>query len=260
MILYKYVTRKRAEKFFKKPTVRFTPPPALNDPYELSSSYYESLDNHYADDHHSLRRLMLSDGYGILSLSRSPNNALMWSHYGTGTIRSKPKGISLRAEKDNAHGGFVIGIDIDQSGLNDSRINIVPAKFGSVIYTKTKPIHDFASSEDNIILDSRQCSFSPQHLEAIQRYFLYKSIDWSYEQEVRVVRNIHRLRLNNQISNEFLELDRSTIKEFYIGAAQCYDKKDENYYKRKILKSFPGCNVFQCTHDIRSWDVLTKKI
>ena len=58
----------------------------------------------------------------ILSLTRTPLNALMWAHYG------------------EEHKGFVIGYDVDDQFFKCKTNNLIPIQQGNVIYTKTKPI------------------------------------------------------------------------------------------------------------------------
>ncbi|WP_455852551.1 DUF2971 domain-containing protein [Pantoea endophytica] len=250
MILYKYLNSKTAEGVIKKPTVKFSKSSSFNDPLELTSIYY---DIETPDNDRAINLIAASESYGILSLTRNPLNPLMWAHYASGKKVIRKDTIELDS-KNNSHAGIVIGIDANLAGFNCSRSNVIPAKFGSVIYTATKPTTIYEHSQNNQLYNGLQFIFNPEILEALQRTFLYKSFHWSYEEEVRVVRNIGRTIPPNLIQS----VDNNSIKEIYIGIR---NSRNIDYLKmmaRKIKKHLPHCTVFVCTYDDKSWD-LTKK-
>jgi hypothetical protein len=253
------VNLETALKIILNPTVKFTQPFDLNDPFEITTLFYESNNRSYLSEENSSNYLTLSMSYGILSLSRTPLNSLMWAHYARGERMKCGNGIVL-GEKNTAHGGMVIGIDVNEAGLNNESYNIIPAKFGSVIYTTTKPTHSFSNSENHSITEGMQCNFDARYLEALQRIFLYKASHWSYEEEVRVVRNINRMPLERYKGNNIYEIDKESIKEIYIGSAHSfYDESKKTLYD-KIKLSIPSCKIFLCNTKGKNWDINAEEL
>lgn len=243
MILYKYVDSKTAELIIKNSTFKFSKPSSLNDPFELTSLHYASDSE---DEDQAIRFIAASMSYGILSLTRNPLNPLMWAHYGKGEKLEGGRGISL--DRDNgSHAGFVFGIDADEAGLNENSSNVIPAKFGSVIYASTKPRSPFDNSENHMFYEGLQFAFNPNILEALQRTFLYKPAYWSYEEEVRVVRNVHRIK------HEIQDVDRLSIKEIYLGFRNSFNKDYLIKKKEEFTASFPKCKIYVCGFDKSEW-------
>lgn len=244
MILYKYVDLNTALLIIKNSTLKFSKASTLNDPFELTSLHYGTLEQY---ENQTLKFYAACMSYGILSLTRNPLNPLMWAHYCKGEKFPDERGISL--DEDNAsHAGIVFGIDMDKAGLNDDVLNVIPAKFGSVIYASTKPSFPFKNSENHNFFEGLQFNFDPSQLEALQRTFLYKPAYWSYEEEVRVVRNISCNR--EQIQN----IDRESIKEAYVGIRNAYNKKYLKTIKAELIESFPECQIYVCGFDIQQWN------
>lgn len=253
MILYKYVDLCTGMKIVRNPSVKFTHPYNLNDPFEITSSFYESDTRFYSHEDNYIKHHKLSVSYGILSLSRAPLNPLMWAHYSRGKRQASSKSIHL-GEKNTAHGGLVIGIDADEAGLNHEASNIIPAKFGSVIYTSTKPVSRFNNSEDVSINEGIITCFNSNCLEALQRIFLYKSKDWSYEEEVRVVRNIARAE-KKEYRQEIQAIEKDSIKEIYIGSIHSYPPESASIIYSEINKNLPSCKVLLCNTEGKGWDI-----
>jgi len=247
MILYKYTDIKTANLILKNATLKFSRAASLNDPFELSGMHYQKNATWSNDDRYEAVALF----YGILSLTRNPLNPLMWAHYAKG--KKAPNNDILCLDYDNnSHAGLVFGIDVEQAQLNSLDLNYLPAKYGSVIYTSTKPINPFENS-DNWNALQIDFKFNPDYLEALQRIFLYKSSHWSYEEEVRVVRN-----MLYSASGEIVSFDRSSFKEVYIGIRNAKDKKYLNSMRRKIKKYLPDCIIYVCDYDPAEWTL--KKI
>lgn len=100
------------------------------------------------------------DGHGVISLTESPDNLLMWSHY---------------AED---HQGVVIELDIDQSDpfqlFNVAHIaTSSDAMFDKVNYRKKRPY-------DGLFL-------AASIQEIAKHYYLTKSDEWMYEKEWRYI-------------------------------------------------------------------------
>ncbi|MFM5095678.1 DUF2971 domain-containing protein [Aeromonas rivipollensis] len=90
-------------------------------------------------------------GLGVLSLSRTANNILMWFHYA-----------------DN-HRGFVVEFKYDMDILSSKAHRLESLFPTPVEYETSRPIHKMSEQFDPI------------------KHFLTKSIDWQYEQEERVI-------------------------------------------------------------------------
>ena len=106
----------------------------------------------------------------VLCLTRSPTNGLMWAHYAQG------------------HRGAVIELDVEKAGFMKEEENLVPAQFGSVVYSSRRPNHAYASSVAEGIEVGGTHRFVIGQYEKWQRLFLTKPLVWSYEEEVRIVK------------------------------------------------------------------------
>ncbi|EMF04575.1 hypothetical protein F518_17350 [Serratia marcescens VGH107] len=243
MILYKYVDSDTAELIIQKSTLKFSKASSLNDPFELTGLHYGSKEQYKEQ---LLKFVAASMSYGILSLTRTPMNPLMWAHYGKGKNHDDKKGILL--DKDNnSHAGVVFGIDANEAELNDEDLNVIPAKYGSVIYASTKPHTPYINSENHNFFEGMQFEFNPDILEALHRTFLYKPAYWAYEEEVRVVRNISRFR------TEIQSIKKTSIKEVYIGIRNAFKHDYLVTMRQKIKESLPCCHVYVCFFDIYEW-------
>lgn len=244
MILYKYVDLKTANLIFKHSTVKFSKPTSFNDPLELTSLFYDSMESRNTQ---RTKHIAASDSYGILSLTRTPLNPLMWAHYSKGKKYSVKDVIELD-HNNNSHAGIAFGIDVELAGFNNTACNLIPAKYGNVIYTSTKPKHPYENSEYLSLYEGEEYSFKPELLEMLQRVFLYKSAHWSYEEEVRVVRNVCC-----EPFNEIQQLNRSCFKEVYIGIRNFRNKIYLTHMKRRIKKAFPDAIPYICSFDNSEW-------
>lgn len=259
MILYKYVDLETARKILANKTVRFTHTHDLNDPFEATCLLYENETRNYHDRENYFNHIKISMSYGILSLSRSALNPLMWAHYGWGKKLPHNNGIYL-GESNKSHGGMVIGIDIDKAGFNNESWNVLPAKFGNVIYTTTKPTNVFSESQSYDLFEGAQYSYDPKLLEALQRVFLYKSSAWSYEEEVRVVRNILKNPLQDFGYRGIQEIPSDSIMEVYIGCGHSHDEKNVTAFYEEIKAYIPSCKIFLCNTRGTTWDINFEEI
>lgn len=129
MKLYKYTTLDAAVKIVENQQIHFARMSDFNDPFEGAFvDSPEDLKGFEADSYPFLLREGIINNFVILSLTRSPFNSLMWAHYG------------------NAHSGCVIEIDVDKAGFNDANLCSVPADYGDIIYTTSKPNYEKAKS------------------------------------------------------------------------------------------------------------------
>jgi hypothetical protein len=182
MILYKYVPPERID-ILSTGHVAFPPPWLFNDPFEASPVYAADASEAIAlfeeyrpvraqltaeqeralqaridaiQNAHGLRRIMLEQAarsVGVLSLSATNDNLLMWAHY------------------TEQHTGFVIGFDTAQDGWAESGLlNGPPGEPSEIVYSDTRP------APVNIT------DTTPEHI------WYMKSSEWKYEQEWRVTR------------------------------------------------------------------------
>jgi hypothetical protein len=92
--------------------------------------------------------------YGVLSLSESCDNILMWSHYA------------------NNHKGMCIGYNVN----SDCAEHIQPVEYGKYCKIKTSLVY-------NYIFDSK----TNYEKDIINKYFFTKAKDWEYEKEWRML-------------------------------------------------------------------------
>lgn len=125
MLLYKYAPFASRKKILETNTIGFSQPEFFNDPFDLPAypvgepvePIGETARKAYAE---SMPRFIemnraWAETSGILSLTRTPTNSLMWAHYA------------------QSHEGLVLGIDVVKCGLTDPDRNLIPAQFGSVV-------------------------------------------------------------------------------------------------------------------------------
>lgn len=175
MILYKYVSFNTAVSIIENSSLGFSCADDLNDPFEATAIRLNVTGDMPERVAFNAVRSRISRRFGILSLTRAPLNPLMWSHYG------------------NDHRGVVIGIDVCKAGFNCLDRNVIPATLGDIIYTNTKPAHKLPEvTADRLVTIGEEVNcFHDNDFELFKRAFLYKSLHWGYEEEVRVVKNVY---------------------------------------------------------------------
>ncbi len=163
-------------------TLSFTKAMDFNDVFEMDAIHnYTSIVNDigmmvslFETDHGTLS-LAIDRSYGVLSLTRNPVNNLMWSHYA------------------DEHRGVVLGFDVEEAGFCCENKNVVPANLGDIIYTKTVPNRLGNNSTFKRLSYYRSVTSSSQESYDFFKYaYLFKGIDWAYEEEIRVVKKIDR--------------------------------------------------------------------
>ncbi|WP_432745900.1 DUF2971 domain-containing protein [Methylobacter sp. G7] len=240
-MLYKYLPAKRLD-VLKSLKIRFTQLRALNDPFEAlplintnseteafieqmeldaqdlwknqfpeeqSPENYETLQNTIGNLKIDILERMSPSSIGvkvvdminpkilILSLSKTFSNLLMWSHYA-----------------DN-HKGFVIGFDESHE----------------FFYRKD---HRGANTSPNKVSYTTQRSVTHQSdYDSYEKILCEKSINWAYEEEVRIFRSFKkdtRICSGNDEAGYpiyLFELPKECIKSVYIGANAQPDLKNE---------------------------------
>ena len=245
-----------AKSILENKSIGFSKPDTFNDPYELKAAYPSTGDNpldFFADQIRSTaKQFIWSDTSGILCLTRNPLNALMWSHYG------------------DEHRGVVLGIDAEKAGFLDVERCLVPAQFGNVIYSHTRPMHSLIASETtNPILVGHTQHYPAGREEKVQRTFLQKPACWGYEEEVSVVKCLSDSDNGINKSGTFSELAQpnktlycyklpdGAVKEIYWGIRNpslksIHAAKAGLHYYRELC---PEILVSACRLSRNTWNI-----
>jgi hypothetical protein len=173
VVLYKYVSFKTALDIIENNSIAFSCIEDLNDPFECTALGFSDGEMSASMVTNAYRN-RFSRNYALLSLTREPLNPLMWAHYG------------------DSHQGVAIGIDVEKAGLTCTQSSIIPAQYGEVIYTASKPksVNFENSTEELMNIGKDATCFNSDFYNITKRAFLYKSSEWSYEEEVRVVKRL----------------------------------------------------------------------
>lgn len=265
MILYKYMSFEAAKAIIDNESIGFSCLEDLNDPFECTafgfSGNNESLVTASVATNACKNRF--SRNYGVLSLTRQPLNSLMWSHYG------------------DEHQGVVLGIDVDIAGFSNLQGCIIPSQYGEVIYSATKPHKDLPIiSEEKLMSIGRDLKFDFDTFNLVKRAFLYKSIEWSYEEEVRVVKKISEIPFGYHTTQGrycewtkisvagrplyCLDMPVASIKEIYLGRHIYKNVKKKEAPTEKELKYIltnwgkMDVKLMQCDPDVYSWKLMAK--
>lgn len=246
-MLFKYLPPARID-VLERLQIRFTQPSALNDPFESAIL----VD---ASSHHDIRRMVtgfrrnaegegliptnegeekileqaiaeleahvesllipstvgkqmvefLDCAQGVLSLSRTPDSLLMWSHY------------------TDSHKGFVLGLDENHDFFT------MPDGAGR----ETKP--------HSVVYTTRRQTAQVGRGDFYTQVLCYKSLEWAYEQEVRIFRAFGRnqgdFAKNERKDVKLFNVPADCIKEIYFGA------NIENDLVNRILSAAEGHNL-----------------
>jgi hypothetical protein len=241
MEIYKYVDESRVEDILIHRTIRFTQPSCLNDPFDCVPAIIEEHPHDavqrsisritkelhgrglnkqeiekfkwrqigkFASSNNGLFQISKDavrknfDTIGILSLSKTNHNILMWSHYA------------------NSHRGFVIEFDYSNEFFKqreNDRLDCGILK--DVIYEIKRPVFDIPKKEvDKDVL-------------------FVKNENWSYEKEVRIIRELKNAFKSIPDPNGDIFLftfDAAAIKSIIIGMNS---RKSDIEMIKKILKS-----------------------
>ncbi len=265
MILYKYMSFEAARKVLDASSIGFSCLEDFNDPFECTAFGFK-------DDNESIVTARISTNacknrfsrnYGVLSLTRQPLNSLMWSHYG------------------DEHRGVVIGFDTEIAGFSDVNKFIIPSQYGEIVYSATKPHKNLPIiSEDELISIGGSIGFDSNTFNLVKRAFLYKSLEWAYEEEVRVVKNISQLPFTYHGQqgkyNEWskitisgrplycLDIPAASIKEIYLGHNIYKNVTRKNILSDIELKETlrlwgqKDISLIQCETDIHTWNLETR--
>lgn len=258
MILYKYCGFDAGKKIIENNTIGFRQPHFFNDPFESAASYPrketgDPLEDFVTEQRHQFKKQIWTTNYAVLSLTRSPLNPLMWAHYA------------------KSHQGFVVGLDVNIEDFTSEQKNAVPIQFGNVIYTESKPTHEYLTKFKIGIEVGTTVHFVPEQLEKLQRVFLYKPMCWSYEEEVRIVKCIHGVKEGKPTeSGRFeviqskdgldlfvMKLPQETIKEIYLGIRNTHLREHDSVFRFRdtVARIHPNCKVFGCRVGKTAWEI-----
>lgn len=224
---YKYLPISRLT-YLENELLRFTQPADLNDPFEClpKKPSYEEFNNlidslipkntdkhkeqkirtefnsNYLDEFYKTQSDKVNEDIGIFSLSKNWKNSLMWAHY------------------TESHKGFCLGFDSNHIFFTNylSEVENIYKAIKDVIYSEKRV-------EIPMILGQEKLNYEP---------YITKSLDWSYEEEIRIVSDL-KYRETSKKCNPFdiylFKVPHSAIKEIILGA----NIELEN---EKILRSF----------------------
>lgn len=220
MKLYKYTTLDAAVKIIEGEAIHFARMSDFNDPFEgPMPESPKDLDQFQEDIYPIMFKRNICDNFVVLSLTRTPFNPLMWSHYG------------------GAYTGCVIEIDTEKAGFNDENLCAVPAQYGDIIYTTQPPEYQYAQA----IIDKNYtpyAKFSPASYLSLRSAFLYKHTSWAYEEEVRIVKY-----LNTQTRERSIQC-RNSEGTWSIKAKPSYQYKNGKDGKRTSFQIDDFLNLF----------------
>lgn len=177
MTLYKYVGFEAGLKILQNNTLGFAYLDDFNDPFELTGLIGSEADLQWF---YSTMRPVISRKFAILCLTSNPLNPLMWSHYG------------------ESYKGMVIGIDVDKAGLGNSEEFFIPYTSGKITYKGMGERTVCELLDESIIRNILGQSLSKIDRDLIANALLLKGEKWSYEEEVRVVKEIQALNVNKR--------------------------------------------------------------
>ena len=164
---YKYMPYSTLLKFLNDPCLRVTPSHCQNDPFEFgfSSSNLGELNNESGSIELGTKLEEFAKLHGIISLTTSYENILMWSSYA------------------DSHRGAVIEVLIDDKKphslfINSTGPNLPPFKYQDFMFDKVsyKSIRGFKKVDNETDL-----------FEMRRHYYFTKSDQWKFEEEYRFI-------------------------------------------------------------------------
>ena len=221
MILYKYTSLETAQKILENALIGFSRPSFFNDPFDKPVAtpvpYDNPIDGKFSGIRAQIKSQIWEKNTAILSLTRSPTNPLMWAHY------------------SDRHRGAVLEINTHDAGFTDIKSNMIPAQFGSVIYSRSRPPGPYYSTFNESVEVGGTHHFVPDHYEKWQRLFLTKPLEWAYEEEVRIAKCLKGLESQGSSSNESGDC---IIEEFDDRPLHCF-----GFPRNAITKVFIGARA-----------------
>jgi len=186
--------------------------PELDDSFrEFTNEYLESIKSGKLDLYNDAYN-RINKEIGIFSLSKNWNNTLMWSHY------------------TDSHKGVCIGFNSEDEYFK-RQINTDGTKFkliADVVYSESR-------AKIPMILGQQRPLLKP---------YLTKSLDWKYEEEVRMLSTLNlsdKILPNIPVDINLFKIPHTIIKEIILGAR--ISENDVSTIKVFCKKN--GINLYQ---------------
>lgn len=233
MSLYKYVTVNTLKKVIAG-SIRFSQPGSFNDPYELLPEIY--VDPNRAEENQAEFRFCL------LSERRTPAIGLLEDDFLSDHCNDikarefreeldKKIGILCLSKNENSllmwahyaqeYAGAKIEFDETHEFFQGQQ---------AVTYTKNRPKLDFFALADGGLIPVAE--------------FCFKSEDWAYEREIRVVRNLHDCRkvVNHPPHSIFVgDIPLEAIKSVTFGERMALD--DQKFVLNELAETHVAINL-----------------
>lgn len=248
MLVYKYLHSDRID-VLENSNIRFTQAEALNDPFESMPSFAKFRTNtanavrakfkeqfgmdisppQLADtlgplniEIDNLQR-NFSQTMGMLSLTTTKKNRLMWAHYA------------------DSHRGFVIGLDgydvFFKEGSHKSGLGLKKVKYSA--------IREEAFPDSNALEIQNVSPTNEEIQKGLEIFFFTKSIDWKYEEEYRIYAGTKYADTVKSVNGEDIYLFNfppKCVKEIIFGYRMSANNCDlitnlakQKYSKAKLL-------------------------
>jgi len=236
MSVYKYLSSDVFKYIFENNTLRFSSPLDFNDPFELKPHIKEIIDtekdmvvnivssflNETQQAHKFYDNIIdsLSKDIGILCLSGTNANLVMWGHYA------------------NNHKGIVVEFDKNHSFFSNSTELELLHKLKQVIYADTRPT---VSSDE---------WYS-------EKIFLTKSKYWKYEDEYRM--SILLDKFDNSDKKYNIKFPPKIIKSIYIGCKTSI-KDIEYIKNLKTQEKWKHIKINQFKVDEKEYKLVLSKV
>ncbi|KZL02279.1 hypothetical protein PsW74_01377 [Pseudovibrio sp. W74] len=211
-ILYKYYGFQAGLSAIENLTLGFRKPRNFNDIFETKIWRFQEFEQiKFSDKGHNDPFL---DELGVLSLSTTAFDPLMWAHYGEN------------------HEGFVVGYDLQCSHLNQH--TILPATRGAANYSTPLKVEDAVSAYReciNYVYTGGEGELSSNAEAAFHNILLMKQPCWTYECEIRAIKCIQPKTL--------------TAMEWQHRSGNNFESVFQRYAPRKALITVPGLHLYK---------------
>lgn len=208
MILYKYVGFDAGLTILETNTLGFSLPRDFNDPFEVTALALRGETVNVSVETDAVRNRFINK-YAVLSLTRTPLNPLMWSHYA------------------DSHKGMVIGIDTEKAGLENFNDYVIPAQRGEMIYLNTVPkLINSITTEQLMQIGNPELISWQANERLLKHAFLYKQLCWAYEEEVRVVKCLGQNHISyHSVHDQKIKINDEEWERKYLGTRGIFLKK-----------------------------------
>ncbi len=211
--------RKHNEDEMKKVLSKYSNQSASKVAINLITKY--KIKKFDIDEAHKRVQNNIKSNISILSLTENPTNILMWSHYA------------------NNHKGFCLGFDKTMLYKSISKFFhdkneacwLYPVEYGIQFPPE---IFDFEKTSNEDFL----------------KYYRTKATDWSYEQEVRI------LKIGNSGSNVYT-FNPKILKEIILGCA--ISQSDKKEIINLISNCFPITTIYQANKSSKSFELILER-